>query len=110
MKRVASEHREPAKTTEQFIRLYDFKSDAPAVEISQFGFDYSFLGDRMALSAAANISSTVNALRRFFSRSAFDDRLAAGFVPATGGISGTDPVEAASLLLVRYYRSLARYE
>ncbi|MEN8614287.1 hypothetical protein ABFB09_03240 [Dehalogenimonas sp. THU2] len=108
MKRVAVEQKNaPEETVQQFIRLYDFRSDIPAVEIRQSDFDYSFLGSRMGLSAAANIGVAVTVLRECFNGSYFDDALLSGFQHQSRSISGIDKVEENCLLLARYYRTLA---
>jgi hypothetical protein len=107
MKRVTSRTEEPRKVTEQFIRLYRRASDIPAVEIRQFDFDYSFLGDKMGLTATVNIAATVTALKQFFTGADFDDALLSGFVSEPRSISGIDLGEQNCLLLARYYRALA---
>jgi hypothetical protein len=106
MKRVSSKTREPNKITEQFIRIYERASDIPKVEVRQFDFDYSFLGERMGPTATGNIAESAVMLRQIFSRAYFDDRLASGFVSESKSISGIDLMEQNCLLLVRYYRSL----
>ena len=106
MKRVASKTQEPQKMTEQFIRLYRKESDIPAVEIRQFDFDYSFLGEKMSLTATGNIASTVLVLRQAFSSAHFNEAMVSGFVAEPHKLSGIDPVEQNCLLLARYYRAL----
>jgi hypothetical protein len=105
MKRVSSKTREPNKITEQFIRIYERASDIPKVEVRQFDFDYSFLGEKMGPAATGNIAQAAMVLRQIFSRAYFDDRLASGFVSESKSISGIDLMEQNCLLLVRYYRS-----
>jgi hypothetical protein len=107
MKRVASKTQEPQKMTEQFIRLYRKESDIPVVEIRQFDFDYSFLGEKMSLTATGNIASTVLVLRQVFNSAHLDDSMVSGFVAEPHKLSGIDPVEQNCLLLARYYRVLA---
>jgi hypothetical protein len=107
MKRVISGAKEGRKITEQFIRIYRKGSDVPVVEIRQFGFDYSFLRDRMDPTATCNIIETVTELRRFFAGAYFDDSLLNGFVAEPNSITGINIGEQSCLLLVRYYRTLA---
>ena len=106
MKRVTSKNEEPRKVTEQFIRLYRLNSDDPAVEITQFDFDYSFLAGGMGPTATGNIAATAAAMRQWSDRAYFNDSLLSGFVAESRSISGIDLGEKGCLLLVRYYRSL----
>lgn len=60
--------------TECFVRLYNLTSLEPAVEIFQYHFDYSFLGEKVA-SSFININTIAMMLRETFPQAIFDDRL-----------------------------------
>ncbi|PPD57484.1 hypothetical protein [Dehalogenimonas etheniformans] len=108
MKRIVSKGREAQTITEQFIRLYGEKSIAPAIEICQFDFDYSFLGGRMGPTAAGNFSTLVDVLRKSFPKAYFNDSMLTGFAAGSDGDSRIDIVEQNCLLLVRYYQAMAK--
>jgi hypothetical protein len=74
-RRVKEKTQQTSIQSECFVRLYDRLSDQAIVEISQYGFDYSFLGAKMAGSSLINLSATVAELRKMFPRAAFDDTL-----------------------------------
>ena len=107
MKKVVSKTEEAQKTTQQFIRLYLRESDAPVVEMRQFDFDYSFLGEKKGPTATGNIAAATDILRKYFDRAYFDNSLLSGFVTDAKSISGIDLGEKNCLLLVCYYKALA---
>lgn len=61
--------------TEHFIRLYSKKPDDPFVVIFQHDMNYSFLGEKTAISSRENFASVVTALQEAFPQAIFDDRL-----------------------------------
>jgi hypothetical protein len=75
MKTVKKTTTTRAVQTESFIRLYCRASPEPAVQIPQHDFDYSFLGQEMVPSAAANINIAIRKIREAFPQAIFDDGL-----------------------------------
>lgn len=65
--------------TRSFVRLYDWISPDPSVEILQSDFDYSFLGAKMAPSSLTNLSTIIKELRNRLPQAVFDDRLTESF-------------------------------
>jgi hypothetical protein len=59
----------------RFVRFYTLNSIDPVVEISQNGFDYSFLGTKIAASSRINLNTMIAELKVFFPQAIFDDRL-----------------------------------
>lgn len=87
MRRVAKKGAKESFQAEDFVKIYDKRSSAPRVEMSQNHIDYSFLGPELAPSAAANFNIVVAKLRQWFPLSNFDERLTGHFksdVPAAG--------------------------
>ncbi|APV44868.1 hypothetical protein Dform_01546 [Dehalogenimonas formicexedens] len=107
MKRVTTKTNEPLGIVEQFVRMYGRESDAPMVEICQFDFDYSFLGEKMELTTTCNFDTLVDFLKRRFQKAYFNGTMLAGFVPGSGGGPAIDVAEQSCLLLARYYRTMA---
>ncbi len=62
---------------EGFLRIYDLISSQPRVEIPQHGFDYSFLGARLAPNSYQNMNSTADVLKEIFPNAVYDDTLTA---------------------------------
>ena len=90
-----------------FIRLYERSSMEPGVEILQYNFDYSFLGQRMASSSLANLSATAQELREAFPRAAFDDRLLKSFAAGITSGSPEDSLETNCRLIYLYYQAVS---
>jgi hypothetical protein len=61
--------------TEYFIRLYSRKSPNPDVEITQYGFDYSCLGVKMAPTTFTNFNTLLEKIKELCPRSVFDGML-----------------------------------
>jgi hypothetical protein len=68
-----------SQETESFIRLYNNRPVDPYVVISQHDLDYSFLGEKTAVSARANFTSVISALREIFPQAIFNDVLSKPF-------------------------------
>jgi hypothetical protein len=78
-RRVKEKTKDLSIQTESFVRLYDWISPDPSVEILQSDFDYSFLGAKMAPSSLTNLSAIVKELRNRFPQAVFDDSLTESF-------------------------------
>jgi hypothetical protein len=107
-RRVKEKTQQTCIQNECFVRLYSRLSYEPTVEISQYGFDYSFLGTKMASSALINVSTTVAELRKIFPQAPFDDRLKEhGGVDAPFAEPG-DEIEINCKLIYLYYQAVNR--
>jgi hypothetical protein len=105
-KRVKEKSIDTEVETEGFVRLFDHASPQPAVEITQHGFDYSFLGDKMASSSIANFAVVVNQIKQFFPDAIFDDRLAQPMQVSMPSASPRNAIEISSRLIYWYYRTI----
>jgi hypothetical protein len=74
-RRVKEDNEQTTVQMERFIRMYGQNSLEPIVEISQFGFDYSFLGEKITVSSFMNINTAADELRNMFLKAIFDDSL-----------------------------------
>lgn len=92
---------------EHFVRLYDRVSLEPIVEISQHGFDYSFLGTKTVVSSFVNLNATVAELRKVFPQAAFDNRLQEHFSVDMAFAELGDEIEVNCKLIYLYYRAVS---
>jgi len=106
-RRVKEKTRDVAVQSVRFIRLYERSSMEPAIEILQYDFDYSFLGEKMASSSLANLGATAQELRNAFPRAAFDDRLLKSFAASIPSTSPEDSFETNCRLIFLYYRAVS---
>lgn len=74
-RRVKEEKEQASEQVERFIRIYGRISLDPIVEILQFGFDYSFLGNKITVSSFLNLNTTADELKKTFTQAFFDDKL-----------------------------------
>lgn len=79
MRNVKEKSSETTRQIEGFVRIYNRNSVEPLIEIFQFDFDYSFLGDQMALSSSVNLNKLAANLRNTFPQSLYDDTLTSQF-------------------------------
>ncbi len=86
---------------EPIVRLYDRESSEPAVQMSQHGMAYSFLGAQIAPSSLANFNTVVARLRELFPRASFDDSL---IKPPKSNMS-PDDLELNCKLLYLYHKA-----
>jgi hypothetical protein len=87
MRRVTEKGAKEAFQAEDFVKIYDWRSSDPGVEMFQNHLDYNFLGPELAPSALVNFNIFVIKLREWFPLAIFDDRLTGRFgtdVPAAG--------------------------
>ena len=106
-RRVNEKTRDMAVQNVRFIRLYERSSMEPAIEILQYNFDYSFLGQKMTSSSLTNLSATARELRDAFPRAAFDDRLLKSFTAGIPSASPQDGTEINCRLIYLYYRAVS---
>ena len=105
-RRVKEKTRDVAVQSVCFIRLYERSSMDPVIEISQYNFDYSFLGQKMTSSSLLNLSATAAELRVAFPQAAFDDRLAKSFGASIPFASPEDSIETNCRLIYLYHRAV----
>ena len=79
----------------------------PAIEILQYDFDYSFLGQKMTYSSLTNLSATAGELRDAFPGAAFDDRLLKSFTAGMPSVSPEDGIEVNCRLIYLYYQAVS---
>jgi len=91
--------------TESFLRLYDKTSPDSAMEITQHGLDYSFLGSEMAASVSTNYGLAIKRLREAFPQAVFDDSLIDPFGSKTPASMARDAIEINCKLI--YWSHLA---
>ena len=90
---------------EPIVRLYSRESSEPAVQMSQHGMAYSFLGARIAPSSAANFNTVVAKLQELFPRAIFDDRLTKSSKSDAHSARAPDDLELNCKLLYLYYKT-----
>ena len=79
----------------------------PAIEILQYDFDYSFLGQKMTSSSLTNLGATAGKLRDAFPQAAFDDRLLKSFAAGIPSASPQDGTEINCRLIYLYYQAIS---
>jgi len=89
-----------------FIRLYERSSMEPSIEIFQYNFDYSVLGQKMTSSSLLNLNATAAELRNAFPQAAFDDRLAKSFGAGVPFASAADSIEVNCRLMYLYHQAI----
>ena len=107
MRRVKEKTRDVTVQNVRFIRLYERLSMEPAIEILQYDFDYSFLGQKMTSSSLTNLGATAGKLRDTFPRAAFDDRLLKSFAAGMPSASPQDGTEVNCRLIYLYYQAIS---
>ena len=90
---------------EPIVRLYNRESSEPAVQMSQHGMAYSFLGASIAPSSAANFNTVVAKLQELFPRAIFDDRLMKSSKSDAPSARAPDDLELNCKLLYLYYKT-----
>jgi len=90
---------------EPIVRLYSQESSEPALQMSQHGMAYSFLGARIAPSSAANFNTVVAKLQEWFPRAIFDDRLAKSSRSDASSAKVSDDLELNCKLLYLYHKT-----
>ena len=105
-RRVKEKTRDVAVQSVRFIRLYERSSMEPAIEILQYNFDYSFLGQKMTSSSLTNLGATAGKLRDAFPQAAFDDRLLKSFAAGIPSASPQDGTEINCRLIYLYYQAI----
>ena len=91
--------------TESYLRLYDRISPDSAIEISQHGLDYSFLGSEMAASAGTNYGLAIKRLREAFPQAIFDDSLIDPFGSKTPANMAREAIEINCKLIYWCHRA-----
>ena len=87
MRRVTEKGAKETFQAEDCVKIYDWRSSDPRVEMFQNHVDYNFLGPELAPSALVNFNMFVTKLREWFPLAIFDDRLTGRFktdVPVAG--------------------------
>jgi hypothetical protein len=79
--------------TEYFIRLYSKKPEDPFVVISQHDMDYSFLGEKTAMTTRENFASVVSAMQQAFPQAIFNDSLSKPFTITSSPNRTSEDVE-----------------
>jgi hypothetical protein len=92
---------------ESFLRLYDRTSPEQAIEMSQHGFDYSFLGTEMVTSATANFSIAIKKIRGALPQAIFDDRLIDPFGANMPTTMAQENIESNCKLLYWYHQAVS---
>ena len=90
---------------EPIVRLYNRESSEPAVQMSQHGMAYSFLGAQIAPSSAANFNTLVAKLQDLFPQAIFDDRLMKSSRPGVPSARVPNDPELNCRLLYLYYKT-----
>jgi hypothetical protein len=98
-----------SENSELFLRLYDRESAENVIEFSQFGLDYSFLGEKRSLSSVTNFNSVIGEIRRLFPDAIFDDKLVGIQGVKTSSVTAGNDTEVNCKLLYLYYRFLKAY-
>ncbi len=94
--------------TESFLRLYGPTSEDPSIEISQYSFDYSFLGPKMTFSSEANLNATAAELKALFPGAGLDNKLTKPVSTNLPLVSEQESIEINCKLIYRYYREISR--
>ncbi len=92
---------------ESFLRLYDGVSPDSAIEITQHGLNYSFLGEEMASAAGANYGLAIKRLRSAFPQAIFDDSLIDPFDSKTPAATARDAIEANCKLIYWCHKAVS---
>ena len=98
---------ETSVQNEYFIKLYNRKSSEAIVEIFQYSFNYSFLGQKIASSSLMNLNTTVTELRNTFTQAVFDDRLTKAFQLDVPSVVPGDDTEVKCWLIYLYHQALS---
>jgi hypothetical protein len=90
---------------EDFVRLYDWTSAEPVLEVFQNDFDYSSLEKKKGFSSQENINIIVTELRSTFPAAVFDGRLTAHFKADVPFASPEEEIEINSKLIYLCHRA-----
>jgi hypothetical protein len=92
--------------TENYIRLYGLTSEDPRIEISQYAFDYSFLGPKMTYSSEANLNAAAVELKALFPGAVLDSKLTKAVSANLPFASELEGSEINCKLLYRYHKEI----
>jgi len=105
-RRVKEKTKDKSLQTECFVRLYDWTSLEPSVEILQYDFNYSFLGAKMASSSLANFSTIATKIKDVFPQAVFDDSLTEPFWVDIPSTTPRDNIEINCRLIYLYHKAV----
>jgi hypothetical protein len=74
-RKITEKTRQTLTKNEAFLRVYSQKTANSSVEIRQHEFNYTCLGDEMALSSSVNINKLLIKIRQSLPKAKFDDRM-----------------------------------
>jgi hypothetical protein len=105
-RRIKEKTKDKSVETEYFVRLYDWVSLEPSVEMLDYDLDYSCLGVKMAASSTANFNAVTTTIRNIFSQAIFDDRLLESFGTDLAFTTPRDNIEINCKLIYLYHRTM----
>jgi hypothetical protein len=90
-----------------FVRLYDWISPEPVVEIFENYFDFSSLGSKLSPSSFANLNNIIAELRNAFPKAVFDDRLVQPLETSMSSDTQWDDIELNCKLIYLYHQAVS---
>jgi hypothetical protein len=93
--------------TEDFVRIYDWTSVEPIVEIFQYDFDYSSLEEKKRLSSLENMNVISTELRKKYPLAIFDNRLTEHFGVDVPFPTPGEEIEINCRLICLYHRAMS---
>ena len=91
-----------SQETEYFMRLYSKKPLDSFVTISQHDMDYSFLGEKTAMSTRANFITVISTIQEMFPQAIFNDSLSKSFGITSSHNRSWDDIEIHCRLIYAY--------
>jgi hypothetical protein len=91
-----------SQESEYFMRLYSKKPVDPFVVISQHDMDYSFLGEKTAISTRANFITVISTIQEIFPQAIFNDSLSKAFGISSSNNRSWDNIEMHCRLIYAY--------
>jgi hypothetical protein len=110
LRTVEEETKDKSIQNESFVRLYDWVSAEPGVEILQYDLDYSFLGVKMVSSSLGNLNTVATKIRDTFPKVVFDDRLMKPFRVDISSATSRENIEINCKLIYFYHRVMSNLD
>ena len=110
MRRVTQKTAKDSFQAEDFVKLYDWRSSDPRVEMFQNHIDYSSLGLELTPSAPANFNVVVTKLREWFPLATFDERLTAHFKMDMPVAGAEEAIDIQAKLIYLFHLAIKRRE
>jgi hypothetical protein len=101
-KKVKEKTTTHSQETEYFLRLYSRKPLDSFIAISQHDMDYSFLGEKTAMSTRANFITLISTIQELFPQAIFNDSLSKSFGITSSHSRSWDDIEMHCRLIYAY--------